>query len=176
MAGFVGLPGARIAYDGEGRVLRANRAALEILGFESEHDVVGSRAADARWFRTDAAGCPHAENLHPAEAAIRSLRPELEIVARCSRPDGSDVWVQVDAVPTVSGNHVSGVLATLTDVTRILTDLRLPRPGYGDQALAEVTNQLAGARLDPHAILTTVTGTVSPLRARTWGGPLMHKD
>jgi PAS domain S-box-containing protein len=176
MAGFDDLPGARIAYDGEGRVIRVNRAALDILGFASEQDVVGSRAADAGWLRTDAAGWPHAENLHPVDAAIRSRGPEREMVARSSRPDGSEVWVQVDAVPTVSGDKVIAVLAMLTDVTRILTDLRLPRPGYGEQALAEVTNQLAGARLDPEAILTTVTGTLSRLRPGTWVASLMHKD
>jgi len=175
-AGFDDLPGARIAYDGEGRVVRVNRAALDILGFGSEQAIVGSRAADAGWFRTDAAGWPLAENLHPAEAAIRSRRPEIEMVVRCSRPDGSDVWFQVDAVPTVSGDHVTGVVAMLTDVTRILTDMRLPRPAYGDQALAAVTNQLAGARLDPQAILTTVTGTLSKLRPGTWVASLMHKD
>jgi len=176
MPGFDGLPGARIAYDGEGRVIRANRAALEILGFESEQAIVGSRAADAGWFRTDAAGWPHAENLHPAEAAIRSRQPEREVVVRFSRPDGAEAWIQVEAVPTVSDNQVIGVLATLTDVTRILTDLRLPRPGYGDHALAEVTNQLATARLDPEAILTTVTGSLSRLRPGTWVASLMHKD
>lgn len=174
--GFDDLPGALIAYDGQGRVMRANRAALDILGFASEDGIVGSRAADAGWFRTDPAGWPHSENLHPALAAIRSGRPEREIVARCMRPDGSEVWIQVDAVPTSEAGAVAGVLATLTDVTRILTDLRLPRPRYGDEALAEVTNQLAAARLDPQAILTTVTKTLSRLRPGTWVASLIDKD
>lgn len=174
--GFDDLPGARIAYDGEGRIVRANATALEILGFGSELDIVGTRAGDADWFRTDPAGWPLSENLHPAEAAIRSGRPEREMVARLTRPDGSEVWIQVDAVPIMDGGGVSGILATLTDVTRILTDLRLPRPRYGDAALAEVTNQLASARLDPQTILTTVIGTLSKLRAGTWVASLMHKD
>lgn len=174
--GFEDLPGALIAYDEQGRVTGANRSALEILGLASERDIVGSRAVDAGWFRTDPAGWPSSENLHPALAAIRSRKPEREMVVRCTRPDGSEVWLQVDAVPVVEGERVSGVLATLTDVTRILTDLRLPRPGYGDQALAEVTNQLAAARLDPQAILTAVTGTLSKLRPGTWIASLINKD
>ena len=169
--GFDDLPGALIAYDAQGRVTRANRAALQILGFASEGEIVGSKAADAGWFRTDTAGWPDAENLHPALAAIRSRQPERGILARCTRPDGSDVWVQVDAVPVETG-----VLMTLTDVTSILTDMRLPRPRYGDDALAEVTNQLAGARLDPDAILSTVTRTLSRLRTGTWIAVLMQKD
>src|SRR5438309_4663753 len=53
--GFDDLPGALIAYDAQGRVTRANRAALRILGFASEGEIVGSKAADAGWFRTDSA-------------------------------------------------------------------------------------------------------------------------
>ncbi len=173
---FEDIPGAVIAYDDQGRVVRANRAALDILGFASEHDIIGSRATDSGWFRTDPAGWPHSENLHPALAAIRSHQPEREVLVRHNRPDESEVWIQVDAVPVVAGDDVSGVLATLTDVTRILTDLRLPRPNYGDAALAEVTNQLAVARLDPQAILTAVTGTLSRLRPGTWIASLINKD
>jgi PAS domain S-box-containing protein len=174
--GFDDLPGALIAYDAQGRVTRANRAALRILGFASEREIVGSKAADAGWFRTDSAGWPDAENLHPALAAIRSRQPERGILARCARPDGSDVWVQADALPVDASGSVGGVLVTLTDVTSILTDMRLPRPRYGDDALAEVTHQLAGARLDPDAILSTVTSTLSRLRSGTWIAVLMQKD
>jgi GAF domain-containing protein/DNA-binding CsgD family transcriptional regulator len=64
----------------------------------------------------------------------------------------------------------------LTDVTKILMDSRLARAHYGDDALAEVTTQLASARLDPAAILTTVTGTLSRLRSGTWVASLLNKD
>jgi GAF domain-containing protein len=65
---------------------------------------------------------------------------------------------------------------TVTDVTRILNDTRLPRARYGDDALAEVTIHLAAARLDPEAILTTVTGTLSRMRPGTWVASLINKD
>jgi len=173
---FEELPGAVIAYDEHGRVVRANHAALEILGFQSEREVVGSLAAGAGWFRTDPAGWPHAENLHPALAAIRSGQAERHVIARLTRPDGGEVWIQADAVPHVAGAFPRGVLVSLTDVTKILTDARLPRPRYGDEALAEVTTQLAAARLDPLAIITTVTGTLSRLRPGTWVASLLNKD
>jgi len=169
--GFDRLPGAVIAYDAGGRVIRANRAALDILGIASEREIVGTSAAQAGWFRTDPAGWPDPETLHPAIVAVRSGEPERGVVARVARPDGTDVWIQVDAVPSAGQ-----VLVTLTDVTRILNDARLPRARYGDDALAEVTNQLAGARLDPQAILTTVTGTLSRLRQGTWVASLINKD
>jgi GAF domain-containing protein/DNA-binding CsgD family transcriptional regulator len=107
---------------------------------------------------------------------IGSGQPERGVVARYIRPDGSEVWIQVDAVPLLAGGAASGVLATLTDVSKILTDARLPRARDGDDALAEVTSMLAGARLDPYAILTTVTGTLSRLRSGTWVASLINKD
>jgi len=72
---FDELPGAVIAYDQHGRVVRANNAALEILGLESEKDVVGTLASEAGWLRTDPAGWPDAHGLHPALAAIGSGQP-----------------------------------------------------------------------------------------------------
>src|SRR6266566_4727867 len=169
--GFDELPGALVVYDEQGRVVQASKAALEILGYESEHEVVGSRASEAGWLRTDPAGWPDAQGMHPALAAIRSGQPERRVVARALRPDGSEVWIQVDAIP-----QAGGVLLSLTDVTKILMDTRLPRPRYGDEALVEVTTQLAAARLDPLAIITTVTSTLSRLRPGTWVASLLNKD
>jgi len=169
--GFDQLPGALVAYDMGGRIVRANRAALEILGFESEQDIIGTAAAQAGWFRTDPAGWPDPETMHPALVAIRSGKPERGVVARAAKPDGGDIWIQVDAVP-----RGGQVLVTLTDVTRILNDTRLPRARYGDEALAEVTSHLAAARLEPLTILTTVTGTLSRLRPGTWVASLINKD
>src|SRR6266704_2344591 len=169
--GFDELPGALVVYDEQGRVVQATKAALEILGYESEHEVGGSRASEAGWLRTDPAGWPDAQGMHPALAAIRSGQPERRVVARALRPDGSEVWIQVDAIP-----QAGGVLLSLTDVTKILMDTRLPRPRYGDEALVEVTTQLAAARLDPLAIITTVTSTLSRLRPGTWVAFLLNKD
>ncbi len=173
---FDDLPGALVVYDAGGRVINANPAAAELLG-ASVDDLIGSRAESAGWFLTDAAGWPDAENLHPALAAMRSRRPERDVVARVTRPDGSEAWIHVDAVPVLTDTAaVSHVVLTLADVSRILTDVRLPRPTYGAEAVAEVTEQLAGARLDPEAILKTVTSTLSRLRSGTWVATMMNKD
>lgn len=173
---FDDLPGALVVYDAGGRVINANPAAGELLGVRVE-DLLGSRAEHAGWFLTDAAGWPDAENLHPALAAIRSRRPQRDVVARVTRPDGSETWIQAEAVPVLTETAIlSHVVMTLTDISRILTDVRLPRPSYGAAAVAEVTAQLAGARLDPEAILRIVTGTLSRLRPGTWVATLMNKD
>ena len=170
------LPGAVIAYDPGGHVVQANLAAHDLLGVTPQ-GLVGSRAQDAGWFLTDGAGWPDPVNLHPALAAVRSGQAQRGIVARVNRPDGAEIWIQVDAVPvaTVTGT-VDLVVATLADVTRLLNDIRLPRLGYGAQAVAQVTDELARTHLDPEAILRAVTSTLSKLRAGTWVAALMNKD
>jgi PAS domain S-box-containing protein len=174
--GFDDLPGAVIAYDAGGLVVQANVAAHQLLGVDPNM-LVGSRAEDAGWCLTDPAGWPDPVNLHPALAAIRSGQPQLAVVARVNRPDGAELWIQVDAVPAVTGaGAVTLVVAALADVTRLLNDIRLPRPGYGAEAVAQVTDQLAGAHLDPQAILEAVTSTLSKLRAGTWVAALINKD
>jgi GAF domain-containing protein/DNA-binding CsgD family transcriptional regulator len=72
--------------------------------------------------------------------------------------------------------EIAQVVASLTDVTRILSHSRFTERGVGDHILAEVTGQLANTQLDPQAILSTVTSTLSKLRPGTWVASLMNKD
>jgi PAS domain S-box-containing protein len=174
--GFDDLPGALVVYDTDGTLIKANQAALDILGAKPE-ELIGTRAALAEWLVTDVAGWPDAENLHPALAAIRSQHAQRGVVARVIRPDGVEIWIQIDAVPVAtSTGNISHVVATLADLTQIFNDVRLPRPRYGDHAVAAVTELLAGSRLDPEAILRAVTSTLSKLRSGTWVAALMNKD
>jgi DNA-binding CsgD family transcriptional regulator/GAF domain-containing protein len=46
----------------------------------------------------------------------------------------------------------------------------------GSEFVAKVTDELTKAPLDPRAILTTVTSTLSGLRSGTWVGLLMNRD
>lgn len=173
---FNDLPGAMVAYDDSGQVIEANRAAVDMLGLTFEQ-LLGSSAAEAGWLLADSAGGPDADKVHPALAAISSRQLERGLLARVSRADGRELWVQVDAVPALtSTGAVRHVIVTLTDVTGILAASRPCQPSSGDNAVAEVTNQLAIARLDPEAILTTVTTTLSKLRPGTWVACLMNKD
>jgi PAS domain S-box-containing protein len=173
--GFDSVPAPLVVYDHAGQVVAANPAAGEVLGSRAD-DLVGSDAYRAGWLVTDAAGWPDSENLHPALAAARDRAPRTAVV-RVGRPDGSDVWLQASAVPELdTAGRVLQVTVALSDITAILTDVRLPRPGYGADAVAQVTEQLAGLRSDPEAILRAVTTTLSRIRAGTWVASLMNKD
>jgi GAF domain-containing protein len=147
-----------------------------VLGL-SRDELLGSLAEEAGWLVTEGSSGPIVDNAHPALAASRTGLPQLAVLVMARRSDRSQVWMQVDAIPTLSDvGDVIRVVASLTDVTRILSHSRLTDRSVGDHILAEVTAQLAGTQLDPQAILTTVTGTLSKLRPGTWVASLMNKD
>jgi PAS domain S-box-containing protein len=170
------LPSPVVVYDKTGRVTDANEAACTVLGISSDQ-LLGSSADDAGWLVTEGASGPVVDNLHPAVAALRTGLPQLAVLVMAKRSDRSQVWMQVDAVPELTDQgEVAQVVASLTDVTRILSHSRLTDRGVGDHILAEVTAQLAATQLDPQAILTSVTSTLSKLRHGTWVASLMNKD
>jgi PAS domain S-box-containing protein len=172
---FTDLPNPVIVYDVNGDLVQANQAALQILGASDE--LIGTRAADAGWLITDPAGWPDAVSPHPALSVIRTGKPQLGVVARVIRSDGAEAWIHADAMPVRNdAQTISHVLVMLADITRILRSASLPRPAYGDAAVAAVTEQLASAPPDPERILRTVTSTLSKVRAGTWIAAVMNKD
>jgi PAS domain S-box-containing protein len=170
------IPGAIVVYDSDGKVLDANTAALGILGFQRD-ELLGTSAGDSGWLITDFEGRRKENGTHPALVASRSRLPQSRIHARVDRVDGTRIWVQVEAAPVLANDGtLNHVIATLTDVTALVVNGRLSDLPSDDRTLAEITNQLASARLDPEEILRTVTNTLSHLRSGTWVASLMNKD
>ncbi len=168
------VPAPIIVYDGEGRVIEANPAACELLGVDP-NDLLGSNAADAGWLVVEGSEAPI--TVHPVVAALKSRQAVRAVLARARRPDGTDVWLQVDALPDASnGTSISRVTATLTDVTYLLTRSRATSRSAGDHIVDQVTDRLAQARMEPDAILSTVTRALSKLRPGIWVASLMGKD
>lgn len=155
-------------YDADGAIVEANDAALALLG-ENAASMIGSKAGDADWLVVDSADGPI--TVHPALACLRMGQPVHGALARARRPDGTDVWVQVDAVP-----DAGRVMAILTDVTHLIARSRASARSGGDHILDQVTDQIAGARMDPRAILHTVTRALSKLRSGVWIAAVMGKD
>jgi PAS domain S-box-containing protein len=162
------IPGAVIVYDGTGTVIEANDAAYLLLGLSRE-DLLGSSAVDAGWLVIESSEGPL--TVHPVVVSLRTRQPVRGVLARVRRPDGTDVWIQVDAVP-----EGSRVVASLADVTHLIAHSRLTSRSSGDHIVDEVTDHLAHARMEPRAILTTVTKTLSKLRPGIWVASLMGKD
>lgn len=167
-------PAPAITYDVEGRVTAISRAAAALLGQEP-HDLLGSRAEDAGWVVVD--GPDPTMSIHPALAALRSGQPVHGVLLRNRRPDGGDAWLQADAVlERCDGQEPCGVTLMLTDVTYLVTHSRTARRSAGDHIVDHVTEQLARARMDPHAILATVTQALTEERPGLWMATLMGKD
>jgi PAS domain S-box-containing protein len=168
------LPGAVIAYDGRGQVSYANQAAVEMLGL-SRRQLIGSFAENAEWLVLEAPDGPM--SVHPVTAALKSRQPVRGVLARHRRPDGADVWLQVDAVPEFSGtDEVTQVVASVADVTHLFARSRLTSKGAGDHIVSEVVNELAEVQLNTRAILSNVTGVLSRVRQGTWVATLLDKD
>ena len=159
-----------MVYDGEGRVVQANEQAGSLLGL-SPGDLYGSSAYDSGWLIVESVEGPI--TVHPVVAALRTGQPVRGVLVRARRPGGADVWLQVDAVSEPSGVQV---VATLTDVTHLIAHSRVSSRSAGDHIVDEVTDRLAQARMEPRAILTTVTRALSKLRPGTWVASLMGKD
>jgi len=164
------VPAPIVVYDGEGRVVQANEQAGSLLGL-SPDDLYGSSAYDSGWLIVESVEGPI--TVHPVVAALRTGQPVRGVLVRARRPGGADVWLQVDAVPEPSGVQV---VATLTDVTHLIAYSRVSSRSAGDHIVDEVTDRLAQARMEPRAILTTVTRALSKLRPGIWVASLMGKD
>ncbi len=170
------LPGAIVVYGPDGRVHDATATACEILG-EQREQLIGSDAGGQRWQSVERPGQLAAEPFHPAVAAARSRRPQRDVLVRVERPDGSVVWIQMDAIPTLAiDGSVLYVVATMADVTSLIGELGVAAPEYDVRALTDVTQQMANARLGPEAILSTVTTSLSRMRPGTWIASLINKD
>jgi PAS domain S-box-containing protein len=170
------VPSALVIYGPDGRVQDATAAACEILGEEREH-LVGTAAGARPWTPLERPGHLPSENLHPAVQAALSRRPQKAVLVRVERPDGSTVWLQVDAVPSVAADgSVRHVVAALTDVTQLIGEMTMAIPESNIRGLTDMTQQMANARLGPEAILSTVTSSLSRMRPGTWVASLMNKD
>ncbi|TMD98189.1 MAG: GAF domain-containing protein [Chloroflexi bacterium] len=167
------LPGALLVYDLDGVLVDGNEAAFEILGADRD-ELIGSRAEQAGLLVTEAPGGPM--SVHPVVAALKTRQPVRGVLGRVARPDGVNVWVQMDALPELVEGEVARVLTSLTDVTHLITHSHMSGRSPGDHIVEQVTEQMALARLDPAEILTTVTRTLSRLRPGSWVATLMRKD
>lgn len=157
-----------VVYDAQGSVVEANEAALSLLGLPAG-DIVGTRADASEWLVIESAEGPI--SVHPAVACIKSGQAVRGVLVRARRPDGADVWLQVDALP--DGDHV---MAVLSDVTHLIARSRVTARSSGDHIIDQVTDRLASARMEPRAILATVTRELSRLRPGEWIATLIGKD
>ena len=104
-------------------MVEANDAAVALLGMRRE-SLVGSYAQDADWLVLEAPEGPM--SVHPVTVALKSRQSVRGALARATRPDGTDVWIQVDAVADLApSGEVARVVAGMTDVSHLFARSRL---------------------------------------------------
>ena len=106
--GIVGL-------DGKGRTTFANRAALEILGYES-HELIGASLHElTHHHRSD--GRPYPEGECPTYSTLKAGVPVRIRDEMLWRKDGTGFPAAYSATPIVEDGKVSGAVVTFRDIT-----------------------------------------------------------
>ncbi len=104
--------------DVAGIVRSLNPSAERILGV-TEEQVIGLTLADDRWRIVRGDGLPLPGEEHPSLAALRTGQPQRDVVMGLHRPDGTEVWLSVNAQPIAhpETNEPLGVVTSFFDIT-----------------------------------------------------------
>ncbi len=104
--------------DARGELRMANASAERLLGLRFEQ-MVGRTAYDARWGAVHEDGSPMAGEDHPAMLTLRTGKPVTHRVMGVHRPDGTLVWLSLNAQPLfeADGQTLAGVVSSLSDIT-----------------------------------------------------------
>ena len=105
-----------VFHDTTGRIVEWNPAAERVLGLSGDQ-LAGRGPLDPRWRTTRADGTVWEGSTHPAMIALTTGRAVRGEVMGVHRPDGTRVWLRVNAQPVIDGGVVRGALAVFTDIT-----------------------------------------------------------
>lgn len=104
--------------DVAGAVRSVNPSAERILGI-TEEQMIGLTPADNLWEAMREDGAPFPSEEHPALVALRTGQPQRAVVMGLHRPDGTDIWLSVNAQPIahLETNEALGVVTSFFDIT-----------------------------------------------------------
>ena len=105
--------------DVEGRIVTCNASAERIIG-RSLDQMRGNLYFDPTWqaIREDGSKFPNHER--PANAALRTGKPQSEVIMGLRKADGAVIWLMTNAQPLFEGQDAKpiGVVSTITDITQ----------------------------------------------------------
>jgi diguanylate cyclase (GGDEF)-like protein/PAS domain S-box-containing protein len=107
-----------ILRDKDARIIDCNASAERILG-RTLDQMRGNTYFDPEWRAIREDGSPFPNDERPANAALRSGKPQSEATVGLRKPDGVVLWLSMSARPLsgASGPAPSGVVTTITDIT-----------------------------------------------------------
>ena len=145
---FETIPLGVVYQNSRGFITSANPAAQRILGLSLDQ-LQGRTSVDPHWraLREDGSEFPGTE--HPAMVALRTGAPVRDVVMRVSRPDGSAVWITVNATPLFRDGALQEVYASFEDITeRALLAQELRRQATTDELTGLPNRRSFMARLE----------------------------
>jgi len=117
-----------IVLDAGGEIVASNPAAAAILGVDEEQ-MSGRASVDPVWQTIHEDGSPFAGEDHPAMVALSTGQSRRNVVMGVHRPDGSLVWIEINAEPIFTDciDMPTYVVTTFSDISernRTETSLR----------------------------------------------------
>lgn len=116
---FNSAVGGVSVHDREGRIIEANEAACEILGFSREQ-LFGGDPSYPAWRAVHEDGSPFEPGTSPLRATLRTGLPRRGVVMGLPNPtDGGTRWVLTNCEPLLDGGtgELQGAVATFVDIT-----------------------------------------------------------
>jgi PAS domain S-box-containing protein len=146
---FEALNEGLIVRDTTLRIIEVNPALLRLLGVTREQCLrADPRAACVRLLWPD--GREMTDGDQPSRLALLQRRPQRDVLAQLRRPDGSQAWISLNAVPVLGPGEAEprAVVLTLTDVTRQVEDEQRLRSSNEalEQRVRERTAELQAAK------------------------------
>jgi PAS domain S-box-containing protein len=120
-------PIAKVLYDAEGTVLRANERAEELLGL-GQSSQPGQRYEPPAYRLLDGDGVPPAASDGPVAQVLADGEPVYDVEQVIERPDGERRWLSVNVgpleSPTGEMTHVVAAMADVTEQKRLEREIR----------------------------------------------------
>jgi PAS domain S-box-containing protein len=154
-----GIADAVTAQDLSGRVVYANDAALEVLGYDSVEALATASVEELRerFEFTDEEGRPlPVDRLPGRQALMGTVTPDPIVVRHRNFPDGELRWTRVQATPVLDE---TGAPRLAINVVEDITEIKRAELGY--RFLAEASRVLSGS-LDYEGTLRAVADLAVP--------------
>jgi PAS domain S-box-containing protein len=116
---FAALREGVVVQYADGTVESVNAGAERILGLTAEQ-IADRSVRPAAWRIVRETGEPFPPDERPAEVALRTGRPRRDVVMGVHRPDGTLVWLSVNAEPfTDADGRPAGVVSSFFDISEM---------------------------------------------------------
>ncbi|HYN51330.1 MAG TPA: SpoIIE family protein phosphatase, partial [Thermoleophilaceae bacterium] len=153
-----GVADAVTAQAPDGRLLFANQAAVDLLGFESREALLSAPVAEimGRFEILDEEGMPFPVDQLPARQALSRGQSGEVVVRFRERGSGEERWSAIKAAPIRDGD------GTVTMAINVIEDITTHKRAELAQRFLSDSSALLGSSLDPEQVMLQVARLAIP--------------